>query len=59
MTVEDILIQSSNIGTVEIARKIGEEKYKKFLNHLNLLNSPKFELDEIGKPILLIGTNVN
>ena len=28
MTVEDILVQSSNIGTVKIARKIGEEKYK-------------------------------
>ena len=51
MTVEDILIQSSNIGTIKIARKIGEEKYKKFLNDLNLLNSPKFELDEIGNPI--------
>ena len=51
MTVEDILIQSSNIGTVKIARKIGEEKYKNFLKELNLLNSPKFELDEIGSPI--------
>ena len=51
MTVEDILIQSSNIGTVKIARKIGEEKYKNFLKDLNLLNSPKLELDEIGNPI--------
>ena len=51
MTVEDILIQSSNIGTVNIARKVGEKKYKKFLKQLNLLNSPKFELDEIGSPI--------
>tara|TARA_E500000178_G_scaffold346778_1_gene398953 strand:- start:3896 stop:5623 length:1728 start_codon:yes stop_codon:yes gene_type:complete len=51
MTVEDILIQSSNIGTVKIAKKIGEEKYKKFLKELNLLDSPKFELDEIGNPI--------
>ena len=51
MTVEDILIQSSNIGTVKIARKIGEEKYKKFLKELNLFNSPDFELDEIGSPI--------
>ena len=51
MTVEDILIQSSNIGTVKIARKIGEEKYKKFLKELNLFNSPDFELDEIGNPI--------
>ena len=40
MTVEDILIQSSNIGTVKIARQIGEEKYKYFLKSLNLLNSP-------------------
>ena len=30
MTVEDILVQSSNIGTIKIARKIGEEKYKQF-----------------------------
>ena len=51
MTVEDILIQSSNIGTLKIARRIGEEKYKKFLNDLNLLSSPNFELDEIGNPI--------
>ena len=32
MKVEDILIQSSNIGAVHIARKIGEDKYKNFLN---------------------------
>ena len=51
MTVEDILIQSSNIGTVKIAKKIGKEKYMKFLQDLNILNSPKFELDEIGDPI--------
>ncbi len=51
MTVEDILIQSSNVGTVKIARKIGEEKYKNFLKELNLLSSPKFELGEIGNPI--------
>ena len=30
MTVEDILIQSSNIGTEKIAKKIGKEKYMKF-----------------------------
>ena len=42
MTVEDILIQSSNIGTVKIAKKIGKEKYMKFLQDLNILNSPNF-----------------
>ena len=51
MSVEDILIQSSNIGTVKIAKRIGEEKFKQFLEKLNLFKSPKFELDEIGSPI--------
>tara|TARA_Y100000816_G_scaffold292607_1_gene289036 strand:- start:3722 stop:5449 length:1728 start_codon:yes stop_codon:yes gene_type:complete len=51
MSVEDILIQSSNIGTVKIAKRIGEEKFKQFLQKLNLFKSPKFELDEIGSPI--------
>ena len=30
LSVEDILIRSSNIGTLLIARKIGEEKYNEF-----------------------------
>ena len=30
LTVEDILIQSSNVGTLMIARKVGEEKFKEF-----------------------------
>ncbi|MFL2882944.1 MAG: peptidoglycan D,D-transpeptidase FtsI family protein [Pelagibacteraceae bacterium] len=51
MTVEDILIRSSNIGTLKIARKIGEENFKNFLNNLNLLSTPKLELDEVGSPL--------
>jgi len=51
MTVEDILIQSSNIGTIKIAQTIGEKKYKNFLNKLGILKSPNLELYEIGTPI--------
>ena len=51
MSVEDILIQSSNVGTVKIAQKIGEKRYKEFLKKLNLLKTSKFELDEVGTPI--------
>ena len=51
MSVEDILIQSSNIGTIKIAKKIGEEKYKKFLKKINVLDPPNIELDEKGIPI--------
>jgi cell division protein FtsI (penicillin-binding protein 3) len=50
MTVQDILIQSSNIGAIKIARKIGEKKYKDFLHKLNLLSAPEFELDEVSTP---------
>jgi cell division protein FtsI (penicillin-binding protein 3) len=50
MSVEDILIQSSNIGVIKIARQVGEEKFKKFLQTLNLLNTPEFELDEVSTP---------
>jgi cell division protein FtsI (penicillin-binding protein 3) len=53
MKVEDILIQSSNIGAVHIARKIGEDKYKNFLNKTKLLETPKLELDEVSSPLKL------
>jgi len=51
LSAEDILIQSSNIGSLLIARKIGEEKLKNFLKNLGLLKSINFELEEIGKPL--------
>ncbi len=51
LSVEDILVRSSNIGTLLIARKIGEEKYKSFIENVNLLKSPEVELEEVGNPI--------
>ena len=51
LTVEDILIRSSNIGSLMIARQIGEDKFKNFLEKLSLLKPIKFELEEIGQPL--------
>ena len=51
LSVEQILVQSSNIGAVRIAQKIGIEKYKNFLNSLELLHAINFDLEEIGTPI--------
>ena len=48
LSVEDILIRSSNIGTLKIAQKIGENKYKKFIQDANLLKRPFIQLEEIG-----------
>ena len=51
LSAEDILIQSSNIGSLMIGRKIGEEKLKSFLERLGLLKPLDFELEEIGRPL--------
>tara|TARA_B100000989_G_scaffold296887_1_gene281134 strand:+ start:3562 stop:5286 length:1725 start_codon:yes stop_codon:yes gene_type:complete len=51
LSVEDILIRSSNIGTLFIARKIGEEKFKDFIEDSNLLKTSDIELEEVGNPI--------
>ena len=51
MKVEDILIQSSNIGALKIAEKIGIEKYQLFLKELNLLGTAELEIDEISTPL--------
>ena len=51
LSLKQILIRSSNIGTIKVARKIGENKLKTFLEDLNLLNTINFELDEIGSPL--------
>ncbi len=51
LTAEEILIRSGNIGSVRIGQAIGIEKYKKFLNDLNLINPIQFDIEEMGKPI--------
>ena len=51
LNTEQILIRSSNIGAVRIAQKVGVEKYRTFLNSLDLLNVINFDLDEIGTPL--------
>ena len=34
-----------------IARQVGEEKFKNFLNKLNLLSAIDFELNEVSSPL--------
>tara|TARA_B100001093_G_scaffold128800_1_gene121283 strand:- start:257 stop:1939 length:1683 start_codon:yes stop_codon:yes gene_type:complete len=51
LTAEQILIRSGNIGSVRIGQSLGIEKFKKFLNDLDLINPIKFDIEEIGVPI--------
>ena len=51
LTAEQILIRSGNIGSIRIAQKVGEQKFKKFLNDLGLLNTLDFDIEEVGSPL--------
>ena len=51
LTLKEILVRSSNIGTIKVARKLGEDSLRNFLEDLNLLKKVNLELDEIGLPL--------
>jgi cell division protein FtsI (penicillin-binding protein 3) len=51
MTVEDIYIHSSNIGTARMAMAIGVEGHKAFLQKLGFFDRLNTELPESGAPI--------
>ena len=53
LSVSDILIRSSNVGSTKLAKLIGKEGYKNFFKETNLLDAPNFELEEIGVPLPL------
>ncbi len=50
LTVEEILVRSSNVGSVILAKKIGENNYREFIKKTNLTKNPQIELEEVGLP---------
>ena len=53
LTAEEILIRSSNIGSVRIAQKIGIDKYKSFLKKIGILEKVEFDIDELIQVLFL------
>lgn len=51
MTVGEIYAYSSNIGTVQIAQKIGIENQKEFLEKMGLLKRIEVDFPGLGRPI--------
>jgi len=51
LSVEEILINSGNIGSVKIGQKLGIDKIRNFLNQIGILGEIKFDITEIGTPI--------
>ncbi len=52
LSVPEILIHSSNIGSAKMALDVGSERQQAYLDALGLLRSSEIELPEIGKPLL-------
>ena len=50
LSVEEILIRSSNIGSVILAKKIGEQKFKEFIDKTKMIQSSELEIEEVGAP---------
>ena len=50
LTVEDILVRSSNVGSVILAKKVGEKNFKDFIKKTKLTKNPEIELEEVGAP---------
>lgn len=53
LSVRDVLVQSSNIGTARLAQMIGADRQQQFLGRLGLLDALDFEMIEArqGRPI--------
>ena len=52
LSVPEIFIYSSNIGTVQMAMAAGTSRQQDFLAKLGLTRAATFELPEIGRPML-------
>ena len=49
LTAEQILIRSSNVGSVKIAQKLGIEKFVLFLKKIGILEKIEFDIEEVGQ----------
>jgi cell division protein FtsI (penicillin-binding protein 3) len=50
-SVADIMMESSNIGTAQIADKLGRERQKEFLKRMGFLDKVAIELQERGRTL--------
>jgi len=51
LSVEEILMFSSNIGSVKIGQIVGKEKMKEFLGLIGMLDKMEFDIEEMGRPL--------
>lgn len=52
LTVPEILVHSSNIGSARMALDVGTEGQRAFMARIGMLNPPAVELPEVGAPMV-------
>ncbi len=52
LTVPEIFMHSSNIGSVRMALDVGRDRQRDFLRRFGFLKAPSIELPEIGGPLI-------
>ncbi len=52
MTLPEVFMHSSNIGSVKMAQDVGTEGFRNFLSDLGLFDKPTLEIPEVGKPLI-------
>jgi cell division protein FtsI (penicillin-binding protein 3) len=52
LTVPELFMHSSNIGTAKMVLELGREEHRSFLGQLGLLTRTDIELPESGRPLL-------
>ena len=52
LTIREVFIHSSNIGSAKIAMRAGKRRLQDFLRKLGLMTTPPLELPEVGTPLI-------
>lgn len=52
LSLAEVFMHSSNVGTVRMAQMVGTSDYKNFLADLGLMKAPSLEIPEVGKPLV-------
>jgi len=52
MTLPEVFMHSSNIGSVKMAQAVGTKEFKNFLADLGLFRKPDLEIPEVGAPLI-------
>lgn len=52
LSVPEIFMYSSNIGSAKMAVDVGPERQREFMGRMGMLNKPAVELPEVGAPLV-------